>query len=115
MRTEKRGNKVAITVTGEAELKGGDITVPGDPSSAAFLAAAALIVPGSEVFVDGVLIAAAFCMYNRYVDGLGAPTPPDRADYADVGRLIVGLGYVAAIPPVPEAQSDESRSDPPTR
>lgn len=64
---------------------------------------------------DTVLIAAAFCMYNRYVDGLGAPTPPDRADYADVGRLIVGLGYVAAIPPVPEAQSDESRSDPPTR
>ena len=42
LRTEKRGNKVAITVTGEAELKGGDVTVPGDPSSAAFLAAAAL-------------------------------------------------------------------------
>ncbi len=56
VRTERRGDKVAITVTGEAELKGGDITVPGDPSSAAFLAAAALIVPGSEVFVDGVLI-----------------------------------------------------------
>ena len=56
VRTERRGAKVAITVTGEAEVKGGDVTVPGDPSSAAFLAAAALIVPGSEVFVDGVLI-----------------------------------------------------------
>ena len=27
---------------------------------------------------DTVLIAAAFCMYNRYVDGLGAWTPDDR-------------------------------------
>jgi 3-phosphoshikimate 1-carboxyvinyltransferase len=30
--------------------------VPGDPSSAAFLAAAALMVPGSEVTIEGVLI-----------------------------------------------------------
>lgn len=59
---------------------------------------------------DTVLIAAAFCMYNRYVDGLGALTPPDRADYADIGRLIVGLGYVAAIPPAPDAESGESET-----
>lgn len=50
---------------------------------------------------DTVLIAAAFCMYNRYVDGLGALTPPDRSDYAGIGELIVGLGYVAATPPIP--------------
>ena len=55
VRTERRGNKVAITVKGDAELKGGDVTVPGDPSSAAFLVAAALIVPGSEVIVEGIL------------------------------------------------------------
>src|SRR5690606_10997652 len=30
--------------------------VPGDPSSAAFIVAAALIVPGSEVTIEGVLI-----------------------------------------------------------
>ena len=30
--------------------------MPGDPSSAAFLAAAALIVPGSEVTIEGVLV-----------------------------------------------------------
>ena len=30
--------------------------VPGDPSSAAFLAAAALIVPGSEITIEGVLV-----------------------------------------------------------
>ena len=56
IRTERRGNKVAITVTGEAELAGADVVVPGDPSSAAFLAAAALISPGSEISISGVLI-----------------------------------------------------------
>jgi len=45
-----------ITVKGDAELKGREVTVPGDPSSAAFLAAAALIVPGSDVTIEGVLV-----------------------------------------------------------
>ena len=45
-----------ITVTGDAEMKGRDVTVPGDPSSAAFLACAALIVPGSDVTIEGVLV-----------------------------------------------------------
>ncbi|MGH1418054.1 MAG: 3-phosphoshikimate 1-carboxyvinyltransferase [Hyphomicrobiaceae bacterium] len=45
-----------ITVVGHPELTGQDITVPGDPSSAAFLVAAAVIVPQSEVTVEGVLI-----------------------------------------------------------
>jgi 3-phosphoshikimate 1-carboxyvinyltransferase len=44
-----------ITVTGEAELRGRPVSVPGDPSSAAFLAAAALIVPGSDLVIEGVL------------------------------------------------------------
>ena len=46
----------AITVTGHAELAGRNVAVPGDPSSAAFLLAAAAIVPGSEVTVTGVLV-----------------------------------------------------------
>lgn len=45
-----------ITVTGDAELHGRDVTVPGDPSSAAFLACAALIVPGSDITIEGVLV-----------------------------------------------------------
>ncbi|MEW5965141.1 MAG: 3-phosphoshikimate 1-carboxyvinyltransferase [Pseudomonadota bacterium] len=54
--SERRDGKTRIMVEGHAELKGRDITVPGDPSSAAFLAAAAVIVPGSEVTVEGVLV-----------------------------------------------------------
>ncbi len=45
-----------ITIRGEAELEGREVTVPGDPSSAAFLIAAALIVPGSDLTIEGVLV-----------------------------------------------------------
>ena len=43
-----------ISVHGEAELKPQQIVVPGDPSSAAFWAVAASIVPGSEVTIANV-------------------------------------------------------------
>jgi uncharacterized peroxidase-related enzyme len=43
---------------------------------------------------DTVLIAAAFCMLNRYVDGLAAPTPEDPAQYAAMGDRIVRDGYL---------------------
>lgn len=43
-----------IRLSGEAELKPQRITVPGDPSSAAFPLVAALIVPGSAVTVGNV-------------------------------------------------------------
>lgn len=43
-----------ITVNGYPELRGQTITVPGDPSSAAFLAVAALITPGSEITIENV-------------------------------------------------------------
>ena len=56
VRTEQRGRLRAITIAGDAELVGRDIVVPGDPSSAAFLVAAAVMVPGSEVTVKGVLV-----------------------------------------------------------
>jgi 3-phosphoshikimate 1-carboxyvinyltransferase len=52
----KRHGLRAVSVKGDAELGGRAIRVPGDPSSAAFLAAAALIVPGSEVTIEGVLV-----------------------------------------------------------
>jgi uncharacterized peroxidase-related enzyme len=45
---------------------------------------------------DTVLIAAAFCMYNRYVDGLGTWQPSEPEDYVDAGRRLAEEGYVAA-------------------
>lgn len=56
VRTVQRDGRSAISVKGDAELSGRSVTVPGDPSSAAFLTAAALIVPGSEVVIEGILV-----------------------------------------------------------
>jgi uncharacterized peroxidase-related enzyme len=44
---------------------------------------------------DTVLIAAAFCMYNRYVDGLATTLPEDPAWYATAAVDIVNNGYMA--------------------
>ncbi|MEM1417523.1 MAG: 3-phosphoshikimate 1-carboxyvinyltransferase [Myxococcota bacterium] len=47
---------LAITVVGQPTLNPCQVTVPGDPSSAAFPIVAALIVPGSNVLVENVLL-----------------------------------------------------------
>ncbi|HVV41166.1 MAG TPA: 3-phosphoshikimate 1-carboxyvinyltransferase, partial [Nitrobacter sp.] len=44
-----------ITLAGQPELTPAPVIVPADPSSAAFPLVAALIVPGSEVFLDAVM------------------------------------------------------------
>ncbi len=46
----------AVRIDGGQQLKGTRVRVPGDPSSAAFPLVAALITPGSEVTVEGVLL-----------------------------------------------------------
>jgi uncharacterized peroxidase-related enzyme len=43
---------------------------------------------------DTVLIAAAFCMYNRYVDGLGTWQPTDPKAYREMGRSMADVGYL---------------------
>jgi uncharacterized peroxidase-related enzyme len=42
---------------------------------------------------DTVLIAAAFCMFNRYVDGLATATPTDMTSYPLRAKQIVDNGY----------------------
>jgi 3-phosphoshikimate 1-carboxyvinyltransferase len=45
-----------IALRGEAELRPQQLTVPADPSAAAFLIVAALIVPGSEIRIEGICL-----------------------------------------------------------
>ncbi len=45
-----------ITLTGQPELEAAPVVVPADPSSAAFPLVAALIVPGSEIILEGVML-----------------------------------------------------------
>ncbi|SRR5579871_359602 len=42
---------------------------------------------------DAVLIAAAFCMFNRYVDGLAANTPTDLSTYPPRAKQVAEKGY----------------------
>jgi uncharacterized peroxidase-related enzyme len=44
---------------------------------------------------DTILIAAAFCMYNRYVDGLATWQPQDPAMYASMGEHLETHGYIS--------------------
>jgi uncharacterized peroxidase-related enzyme len=43
---------------------------------------------------DTVLIAAAFCMYNRYVDGLATWAPQEQEAYIPMGAHMAHEGYV---------------------
>ncbi len=45
-----------IRIAGEGKLTGQTIAVPGDPSSAAFPLVAALLVPGSDITIENVLL-----------------------------------------------------------
>ena len=47
---------------------------------------------------DTALIAAVFCMFNRYVDGLAAWTPGDPEGYRERARIVAAHGYSASLP-----------------
>jgi uncharacterized peroxidase-related enzyme len=50
---------------------------------------------------DTVLIAAAFCMYNRYVDGLATWAPSDANMYRENGRRLAEAGYIESTAQLP--------------
>jgi uncharacterized peroxidase-related enzyme len=49
---------------------------------------------GDKEIHDAVLIAAAFCMYNRYVDGLATWQPLERDAYREMGEQLAREGYL---------------------
>lgn len=49
---------------------------------------------------DTVLIAAAFCMFNRYVDGLATWAPDDQSIYDQIGAQRAEQGYLTPMTPV---------------
>nr|WP_321445913.1 3-phosphoshikimate 1-carboxyvinyltransferase [uncultured Cohaesibacter sp.] len=48
--------ETVLTIEGLQELSGQTVTVPGDPSSAAFPIVAALITPGSDMLIEDILL-----------------------------------------------------------
>ena len=68
--------------------------ISGKAVTAEDIEAARQLGAGDREIHDTVLIAAAFCMFNRYVDGLASFTPTNADDYAEMGRRMVEKGYV---------------------
>jgi 3-phosphoshikimate 1-carboxyvinyltransferase len=95
----------AVSVTGLPELAGCRLTVPGDPSSAAFPAVAALIVPGSAVTITGIgLNPLRMGLYDTLRE-MGADLSianPREAGGEPVGDLIVKAGALKGVEVPPE-------------
>ena len=79
--------KALLTIAGKVQQAGKQVT------SADVEHARAEGATDTEIH-DAVLIAAAFCMYNRYVDGLATWTPTDPQLYDQMGHLMAWQGYV---------------------
>jgi 3-phosphoshikimate 1-carboxyvinyltransferase len=103
--TEQLNGLTRVTVHGDAELEGRDVVVPGDPSSAAFLICAALLVPGSDVMVEGVLVnetrtglyttlveMGADITFENERDEGGEPVADIRARYSELRGVHVPAG-----------------------
>jgi 3-phosphoshikimate 1-carboxyvinyltransferase len=81
---------LATTVRGGSRLRGAEVVVPGDPSGAAFLVVAALVLPGSEVRLDGVLLSPTRTAFIEVLRAMGArvETRLDTAEPEPVGSIL---------------------------
>ncbi len=78
--------KALLAIAGKVQLDG-KLVAKADVVAARNLGATDIEIH------DTVLIAAAFCMFNRYVDGLGTWQPRDEEMYARMGRHLADEGY----------------------
>ncbi len=81
----------ALLVIADKVRKDGRTVSPDDVAKARALGA------DDRAIHDTVLISAAFCMFNRYVDGLATWAPRDAAVYEKIGVMLGNNGYKNAI------------------
>ena len=80
--------KALLAIAGKVQ-QDGKLVTPSDVEAARKLGATDIEIH------DTVLIAAAFSMFNRYVDGLGTWQPNDPEMYAQMGKHLADEGYTA--------------------
>jgi 3-phosphoshikimate 1-carboxyvinyltransferase len=102
--------EIACELSGPAPMTAADFVVPGDPSSAAFLVAAAALVPGSDVVVSEVALNPTRLGFVRVLQRMGADVEVERA--RSIGAEPVGeitalfrLGLSATTVSAPEVPS----------
>jgi uncharacterized peroxidase-related enzyme len=79
--------KALLAIAGKVQ-QGGKKVLPADIARAREEGATDLEIH------DTVLIAAAFCMYNRYVDGLATWAPTEANMYRQMGARLAEQGYI---------------------
>ena len=83
--------KALLAIAGKVQKGGKDLT-PGDVGRACQESAT------DKEIHDTIMIAAAFCMYNRYVDGLATWAPDDPNVYRENGKPLAEEGYLDSNP-----------------
>jgi uncharacterized peroxidase-related enzyme len=87
-RTARVSDKLkALLAIAEEVRRDGRLVMPED------IARARAAGADDQAIHDTVLITAAFCMFNRYVDGLGTWAPDDAAAYEKMGAELAEKGY----------------------
>jgi uncharacterized peroxidase-related enzyme len=81
--------KALLTIAGKVQKDGKHVTTED-------VARARAEGASDKEIHDTVLIAAAFCMYNRYVDGLATWAPTEPEMYRANGKRLAEQGYVAS-------------------
>jgi alkylhydroperoxidase family enzyme len=79
--------KALLAIAGKVQKGGKHVTAEG-------IARARRSGATDKEIHDTVLIAAAFCMYNRYVDGLATWAPTEPEVYSEGGKRLAEPGYV---------------------
>jgi 3-phosphoshikimate 1-carboxyvinyltransferase len=103
---DRDGLRISVAQVDELELS--EIAVPGDPSSAAFLAAAAFLVPESRVVIENVGLNWTRCGFFRIAERMGAVIlgdlePPGAfSDVEPVGELDAAHSPLVATAVAPE-------------
>ena len=101
---DERGRRL-VTVTGHQELDPADVHVPGDPSSAAFLAAAAAALPGASLRISNVGVNPARTGFFDTLKDMGAGMSfVDCREMAGepVADIVIEGGYLKGVEVPPE-------------
>lgn len=83
--------KALLNIAGKVQVSGKEVTAED-------IAKAKDCGATDREIHDTVLIAATFCMFNRYVDGLASFTPTDPVAYEEMGKRMATIGYVLPKP-----------------
>jgi 3-phosphoshikimate 1-carboxyvinyltransferase len=107
---ERRGPRVEVTNVDELELE--EVSIPGDLSSAAFLLAAGVLVPGSRLLLRGVGVNWTRSGFLRILDRMGAvvvgdPEPPPAPDAIPIEEPVSDLDLRAGPLVATEVEPEE--------